>query len=291
MRDDTKSQSTAGASSADEKSEGAESTELQHLLCAFGRIDGGRVLVNMRAKLPTEIRWIVYGHLLDDEPTERLLRKPLDDLSLEPFNQSVGLWWDTSVVGEPDVKHLVEMYLERTYLQFHTNYALGQLIRIADPWKCGLSAGNIRLDVEFTILINQEHGESCTEEDMMNWPLVVREKKVLRDLEALFGFKKGTRLTLEIHDVAAEKRKGLLFTDRSHLHLLIQMSVLPLIFDTMTRFSRRGYRLGLATYAARDKKSYFDVPVHGGMDKVLNIETEEHIGSLQALQNSFHEVS
>jgi len=226
---------------------------------------------------PREIRDIIYGYITDCEeltvselPPRSGSRKSSRDSSL-PYFSSVCVaqvryqnamlepehWWLPGFVGPETLRELGEHYYRTTAFRFKGRFHDISRFRVTDQWNLGFLpvtfVSNIELGLtcegqEFRVHKDDGDGSGATPHpwgsawdespsDPRDQSMTISTSELLVQLEALFGFRKGTAITINI-------RMGD-YNNYSDLEKLSYMSeyTVPVLLPTLIRLQGAGCKV------------------------------------------------
>jgi hypothetical protein len=282
-------------------------------LIEYAKIDCRKLCNTVYRTLPREIRDMIYGYIhpgstmkvfshnkhggwgnnvkpsyfrFDSEAGWRLdcLSHPRDHL------------WSADSLGDDMFPELVEQYYRATHFEFGDQYDLIPRFQFTDQWGLGTIPADYVTNAKVSIVCEQGQDYSislpdrgscsrrnsgcrcwdCPEED--KWcrtelPSTPPRVKLLTQLQTLFGFKPGTRISIEINT------RFLFDTPLEELKL-VRDTIIPIIFSTLQRLHKNGYLVDIVLCggASPNYSSYLYV-------------VDGDISTLQAWKEKFKEVS
>jgi hypothetical protein len=206
--------------------------------------------------------------------------------------------WTADSLGDDIFPELLEQYFRATHFEFGDQYDLIPRFQFTDQWGLGTTPADYVTNVKVSIIckdgkdysISVPDRGSCSRrnsgcrcwdrpEEDHTWcrtepPPMPPRVKILTQLQTLFGFKPGTRISIKI---------GTRFLFASPLEELelVRDTIIPIIFSTLQRLHQSGYLVDIVLCGGvpPDYFWYYLYAVDGD------------ISTLQACKEKFKEVS
>jgi hypothetical protein len=245
---------------------------------------------------PREVRDIIYGYL-HSQSKVRIVSDSADWGPIyftsvnevqwhgqDPWGakeQIADHWWRVECTGEYFRREMSEQYYRSTLFDFSDRFTLLPKFRCTDPWGVGFLPADIVMNIEVHILCYQ-YGFDGLEPASDGWSGTptwdceqYETSKLLTGLEHIFGFAKGTKITLRT-TVGRYKENNPLESQEWMCD-----TVLPFIMPTLQRLASSGL----------DIRIVLEAPSSGAKDVSRDFVFRRSQGLEPAIRAAFVKVS
>ena len=250
-----------------------DKTETADAFLAFAKNDCLEFCTQVHKTFPREIRDTIYGYITgceDVNVNHNNLHDPQDwsqavryytkdwqdQLFVCPWENHVDHWWKSEYVGAAMVRELGESFYRSSCFVFQEDLAAFAPFRATDPWKFGfppvdfVSLVEVRIECrkyKFKLADRTDADPSVDEPlldseiskmlDRQNAFIEVEQQQLLVQLESLFGFRPGTKITFKLLTCYAGK-----FTELEQQEWMSH-NVVPVILPILQRLKTMGCRV------------------------------------------------
>jgi hypothetical protein len=280
-------------------------------LAEYAKVDCRKLCDAMYCILPREIRDTIYGYIHPGSDINVFGHQPDFDWSntfkRSYFNfNSEAEWrldreshdehhlWKEEYLGHNVLTELLQHYYRNTQFRFHDAYELIPRFQTTDQWGVGAVPADFVTNIEVNIVCNSkspyarsrtvlnadipiEKGFSAYSTERYVWndhepPPMQPRVKLLSGLQSLFGFKSGSRISIQIES-------GMIKDGAPQELIHVCDIIVPIIFTTLQRLHENAYVV--------------EIVVHGNYWGMQNYRyvMEGGLPTLEAWRENFKEVS
>lgn len=257
---------------------------------AFAKVDCRKFCDDVYRYFPREIRDNIYGHIhtTDKVSITTILYEednwgPSESVTYFDFtsearwrtglpgDRSEAHLWNAECIGDRMLRELIEYYYRSTCFCFGSEFHLIPRYQFTDQWKIGAPPMDFVTNVGVSVICDGSNfdatpskKEFCCKNTDIVWvaaschlhdhkPTNTRQDELLANLQTLFGFQVGTKISIKIHARrACDGILGELAYARN--------TVVPIIFPTLQRLSKRGYLVKVTLAEVVDSPFGLQVP-------------------------------
>jgi hypothetical protein len=206
-------------------------------------------------------------------------------------------WWKAEAVGEGMLQELLQTYYGSMQFDFRSRFDLISRFQTTDQWEVGFLPVDFATNVAVAITCNDSTFDivkprEYAKAEINSWcwggrsnkqdectcsshePEKMLHAKILQDLQALFGFKHGTKISIDVSVIGRDKSVQGAFT-------VMRETFIPAIFCTLQRLRDNGYKVSIN----------LSVSTWPPVSRKIHIPVDDSTPNIAAWKDEFRKVS